>query len=199
MDIASAVGIVFYFAASIGYGMVMEWFWRGQTLGKRLLGLRVMDAQGLKLKFSQVVVRNLLRAVDSLPLLYFVGGITCLASSRFQRIGDLAGNTIVVRYPKPLAPDLSQILAGTYNSFHDYPYLEAQLRQRTTPREAGIALQAILRRDRLRPRARVALFQEIARHFMRAVKFPEDVVSCLSDEQVVRNVVDILYREQLTD
>ena len=45
----------------------------------------VMDAQGLRLAFSQIAVRNLLRVVDALPLLYMVGGLACLISSRAQR------------------------------------------------------------------------------------------------------------------
>ena len=60
-DFAMAVGILSYFLVSIGYGITTEWYWQGQTLGKRLLKLRVMDEQGLRLQFSQIVIRNLLR------------------------------------------------------------------------------------------------------------------------------------------
>ena len=66
-DWASALTVVLYFAASLAYAMIFEWYWRGQTLGKRLLGLRVVDAQGLRLRPAQVVLRNLLRAIDFLP------------------------------------------------------------------------------------------------------------------------------------
>src|SRR4051794_28343755 len=59
-DLALAVQIIGYFVLSIGYGILTEWYWRGQTLGKRLLRLRVMDAQGFKLNFSQIALRNLL-------------------------------------------------------------------------------------------------------------------------------------------
>src|SRR5713226_2817669 len=64
-ELAQATYILAYFVISIGYGIAFEWFWRGQTLGKRVLGLRVMDEQALRLEFSQVAVRNLLRVVDS--------------------------------------------------------------------------------------------------------------------------------------
>src|SRR5438270_4037345 len=53
-DFANALTAVTYFVVSMGYGMAMEWFWRGQTIGKRLLHLRVVDAQGLRLHFSQI-------------------------------------------------------------------------------------------------------------------------------------------------
>ncbi|MFH1092451.1 MAG: RDD family protein, partial [Pseudomonadota bacterium] len=194
-DLAAGASILSYFAISIGYGIVLEWFWRGQTLGKRLLRLRVMDEQGLKLQFSQIAVRNLLRFVDSLPGLYLVGGLACLISRRAQRLGDFAGSTIVVRHLKAGEPDLDQLLADKYNSFRDYPHLEARLRQKTSPAEAGLALQALLRRDELDPEARVQLFSDMAGHFKQMVEFPPEAVEGLSEEKYVRNVIDSLFRQ----
>src|SRR5258708_2943362 len=92
-DVAGAFYTLGYFVVSVGYGIVCEWFWRGQTVGKRLFRLRVMDAEGLRLQFGQVVMRNLLRFVDALPAFYFVGGVTSCLNSRCQRLGDLAANT----------------------------------------------------------------------------------------------------------
>jgi uncharacterized RDD family membrane protein YckC len=194
VDIAKAVTLLFYFVLSVGYGMILEWHWRGQTLGKRLLRLRVVDAQGLRLQFSQVAIRNLLRFVDSLPLFYLVGGLACFFSRRAQRLGDFAANTIVIRTPQVAEPDLDQLLAGKYNSMRAYPHLEARLRQRVSPADAGIALQALLRRELLEPAARVELFSEIAQHFKALVTFPPEASEGLADEQYVRNVVDVVYR-----
>src|SRR2546425_5555864 len=180
----------------VGYGIVLEWFWRGQTLGKRLLRLRVMDAQGLRLQFSQIVIRNLLRFVAMLPAFYLVGGIACLASRRAQRLGDFAANTIVVRNPKIQEPNLDQLLAGKFNSLREYPHLAARLHQHVSPGEARVALQALLRRDELNAQARVELFSEIAAHFRSLVEFPPATTEGITDEQYVRNVVDILFRPQ---
>ncbi|HAV61920.1 MAG TPA: RDD family protein, partial [Verrucomicrobiales bacterium] len=85
-DFATAISILMFFALTLSYGIALEWLWRGQTLGKKLLRLRVVDIEGMRLQFSQVVVRNLLRAVDSLPFFYVVGGITCLFSRHVQRL-----------------------------------------------------------------------------------------------------------------
>ena len=193
-DIAMAVGILTYFVVSIGYGIATEWCWQGQTLGKRLLRLRVMDEHGLRLQFSQIVIRNLLRFVDSLPLFYMVGGLACLISHRAQRLGDFAANTIVVWNPSVSKPDLDQLLEGKYNSFREYPHIEARLRQRVSPQEAGIVLQAIMRRDELDSLARIELFHDIADHFKTMVAFPQEATEGISDEQYARNVVDVLYR-----
>jgi uncharacterized RDD family membrane protein YckC len=197
-DLARAINVLAYFFISIGYGILTEWFWRGQTLGKRLLRLRVMDAEGMRLQFSQIAIRNLLRSVDMLPALYLVGGTACLLTARAQRLGDLAANTIVVRNPKIREPDLDQVLAGKYNSLRDYSHLTARLRQRISPAEAGVALQAVLRRDELEDKARVELFADIAGHFRTLAEFPPEAVESITDEQYVRNVVDVVFRPHRT-
>lgn len=191
-----AVVLVAFFAANFAYFIGLEWLWRGQTLGKWFMRLRVMDEQGLKLQFSQVAIRNLLRPVDQIPALYLVGGLALLLSKRAQRLGDFAANTIVVHTPDRAEPDLENVLAGKYNSLREFPHLEARLRKRVSADEARIALQALLRRDTLAPAERVRLFAEIADHFRGLVPFPEEATLGVADEQYVRNVVDILFRPQ---
>jgi uncharacterized RDD family membrane protein YckC len=198
-DLAQAIMIVGYFVISIAYGVLLEWAWRGQTIGKRLLRLRVMDADGLRLQFHQVLLRNLLRFVDCLPALYLVGGLASFFSRRAQRLGDIAASTVVVYNPKPAEPDLDQLLAGKFNSLRQHPHLEARLRQRVAPDEARLALQALVRRDELEPGARVALFAELAEYFKGIVTFPPESVEAMPDEQYVRNVVDILFRTRAVE
>jgi uncharacterized RDD family membrane protein YckC len=193
-DLAAALATLSYFVLSIGYGVATEWVWRGQTVGKRIMRLRVMDAQGLRLQFHQILMRNLLRFADLLPGCYLVGGAAMVLSRRAQRLGDLAANTVVVHIPKHAEPDLDQLLAGKFNSFRQFPHIEARLRQRATPDEARLALQAIVRRDDLAPESRVRLFGELAAHFKTLATFPAEAVEAMPDEQYVRNVVDILFR-----
>jgi uncharacterized RDD family membrane protein YckC len=195
-DIAMAGIMLMYFGISISYGILTEWYWRGQTLGKRLLKLRVVDEQGLRLQFSQIVIRNLLRAVDALPLLYLVGGVSCLATRRAQRLGDYAANTIVIRRRPSVEFDIETVAAGKYNSFRDYPHLVARLRQGVSAQEAAIALQALLRREGLDPAARVDLFRDIASHFRSVVTFPEEATFGLTDEQYARNAVESLFQSR---
>jgi uncharacterized RDD family membrane protein YckC len=195
-DLAQALTLILYFFLSISYGMIMEWYWRGQTIGKRVLRLRVVDASGFRLQPSQVVIRNLLRSVDMIPFFYLIGGLACLLSRRAQRLGDFAASTIVVRIPKVEEPDLDQVLAGKFNSLRSYPHLEARLRQRTSPAEARLALHALIRRDQLDSTARLTLFEELAEYFRALVPFPPEASDGITDEQYLRNVVDVLYRSQ---
>jgi len=193
-DIVGAVLMIGYFLVSIGYGIVLEWLWRGQTIGKRILRLRVMDIQGLRLEPSQIAIRNLLRFIDSLPVFYLVGGVSCLISRNCQRIGDLAANTVVVRMPLISEPDLDRIMPGKFNSLRQYPHLATRLRQKASPAEASIALRALMRREELFPEARIELFAMVADHFRPLVRFPEEATRGLSDEQYVTNIADILFR-----
>jgi uncharacterized RDD family membrane protein YckC len=193
-DLGQALGVIFFFVVSMGYAMLLEWRWRGQTIGKRVMRLRVVDAQGLRLQFSQVAIRNLLRIVDLLPGLYVVGSLATLCTRKAQRLGDLAANTVVIRIPRIVEPNLDQLGADKYNSLRSHPHLCARLRQRVNPTEASTALQAIIRRDEMEAVARVQLFAELADHFRSKVDFPADAVEGIADEQYVRNVVDVIYR-----
>ncbi len=148
---AGAVGVAGYFVISLVYMSLAEWFWRGQTVGKRLLRLRVVEAGGLRLEPPQVIVRNLMRFIDALPLLYLVGGIACVLNRRRQRLGDLAAGTVVIRAPKLAEPDLDQLLGSKYNSLAEQRHLAARLRQKATPEIARIAFEAVLRRDEIEP------------------------------------------------
>ncbi len=192
-DLAQAVSIVGYFIFSQGCRIAMEWRWRGQTIGKRLLRLRVVDERGLPLTFAQVTLRNLLRFIDALPVAYAVGGATTLLNARAQRLGDLTAGTLVIWEPPEPAPDFAALRGEKYNSLRAHPGVGARLRQAIPPTEARVAWQALARRDALDADARVALFAELAARFRARTTVPEELRDGISDEQFVRNVVDVLY------
>ena len=86
-----------YFALVLLYYFALEAA-IGQTVGKLLLGLLVVRADGSRASVAAVAVRTLLRVVDWLPLFYLVGFIAMLATGlRRQRLGDLAARTSVAR------------------------------------------------------------------------------------------------------
>lgn len=89
------------FLLAWSYFVFLEWLWQGQTLGKRLYGLRVIRDDGAPAGFVAVLIRNLVRIVDFLPGFYGLGLMTIIVSSRSQRLGDIAAGTYVVRAPRP--------------------------------------------------------------------------------------------------
>ncbi|HSI09962.1 MAG: RDD family protein [Rariglobus sp.] len=193
-DAGTGVMIVTYFVLSRGYDILMDYGWRGQTLGKRVMRLRVVDARGLRLTFAQCVLRNLLRFIDSLPFAYAVGGVASLMNTRGQRLGDLAAGTIVVHEALEPAPDATVMGGQRYNSLRGQAALVARLRRESSPEEARAAWQALARREQIEPVARLTLYADLAAHFRRIGHIPDALVDGLTDEQQVRNVVDVLYR-----
>ena len=91
-----AILIAIGFAIYSGYFAAFEALWNGQTPGKRVVGLRVIDVSGRPLTVYAAIVRNLLRIVDQLPGMYALGMVSVLVTARQQRIGDLAAGTVVV-------------------------------------------------------------------------------------------------------
>lgn len=79
---------------ALGYFIGLELV-SGQTLGKRVVGIRVVSEKG-ELGAGPVLIRNLLRIVDGF-LCYLVGFVVALASKKNQRLGDMAASTRVVK------------------------------------------------------------------------------------------------------
>lgn len=91
-----------------GYAIICEVYWDGRTIGKRLLGLQVLRADGLPVGWRESVLRNLLLVGDFLPFFYFTGLLCMLFDTQFRRLGDIvAGTQVVYRAPILLRPTLN--------------------------------------------------------------------------------------------
>jgi len=80
----------------IFYGIVME-TWRGQTVGKMVMGIIVVKENGEPCTFAAAFLRNLFRIIDHLPTLYVIGFIVMAITEKKQRIGDRLAGTVVVK------------------------------------------------------------------------------------------------------
>ncbi|MCK5843844.1 MAG: RDD family protein [Victivallales bacterium] len=191
--ISQAIALILYFALNIAYGIILEWFWDGKTLGKKLSGLRVVDAEGLKLTFPQVVMRNLMRFIDIFPMFFLTGGITCVLTRKYQRLGDLAAQTVVVRTVKAGRPDIATLISDKYNSFKDHPHIAARLRNDVPAEIAALVLKALIRRKTLEIGARTEIYESLVGLLKTFAKFPQEATDGLSDERFLKNTVEILY------
>jgi len=91
--------LVFAVLALVYYGLAEAL--TGQTLGKKLLGLKVVSEDGSVATTGQILIRTLLRIVDQIPFLYLLGLIVMLATGRQRkRIGDIVARTRVVAAPR---------------------------------------------------------------------------------------------------
>jgi uncharacterized RDD family membrane protein YckC len=93
----SAFFLVSFFVIYPGYFIVCEVAFSGRTLGKRVVGIRVVTTEGLPISFWRSLLRTVARLVDYLPGLYMVGIVCILTSSKNQRLGDMLAGTLVVR------------------------------------------------------------------------------------------------------
>ncbi len=104
--------LAFWFLLFWFYGGLMETFWNGQTLGKRMMRIRVMSLDGQPVNALQAILRNVLRIVDAQPATLFQVGLWATAmTDRFQRLGDLACGTMVVVEQRHRLPPVIRISA----------------------------------------------------------------------------------------
>jgi uncharacterized RDD family membrane protein YckC len=128
------------------YPVLFELLARGQTPGKRLLGIAVVNDDLSPVTLGTSLIRNLLRTIDFLPMFYLAGIVTMLSNRRFQRLGDLAAGTQEISISKsaqtaavedilPLAP-ATRLLRSEQTSIVEFLQRSSQLSQ---PRQQELA------------------------------------------------------------
>jgi uncharacterized RDD family membrane protein YckC len=177
----SALGFVVWFLVDWGYAILFESIWSGQTVGKRIFGLRVLQESGVRIGFWHAAMRNLARPVDRLPLFYLIGGATAFLSSRQQRLGDILAGTIVVKERRLKIPASLARAQGETALLQD-PQFRAQVAKLSADEER-VLLAAALRREELAIEARLKLFSALS------TRLQEDLgvfkPKHLSDEKLV--------------
>jgi uncharacterized RDD family membrane protein YckC len=99
-----ALFLIGQLAIEWGYFVLSELVTGGRSLGKALVGLRVVTDTGMKIGLRESLMRNLLRTVDLLPSNYVVGLVAMVLSPQCKRLGDLAAGTVVIRLDRPQRP-----------------------------------------------------------------------------------------------
>ena len=87
---------IFFLVIMIIYFIALEALF-GQTLGKLIMEIKIVDKEGNSPGFRKSLIRNLLRVVDALPSLYILGIYLISTSEKNQRYGDKKTKVIVVR------------------------------------------------------------------------------------------------------
>lgn len=162
-----ALGGIVVFVLFWGYYMVFEVTTNGQSLGKRALGLRVIKAGGYPIGFTDAAIRNLVRIVDFLPFCYGVGLLSMLVSKRWQRLGDLAAGTLVIKTARTdvkLTSGNSQANNPSINiSPQEFLYTAWIQPALVTETEMGVIREYLVRRRTLPGYRRAELARTIAR------------------------------------
>ena len=187
--LGTAVALLWIFALQWGYFLLFEWLWTGQTPGKRVVGIRVIQERGLAVTFFQAAARNLVRVVDALPAFYALGFVAAAVSRHHRRLGDLAAGTLVVQVEGRARP--IQPLADTGDDPEGPLEQAARARLGRLNREQRQAiLDLCLRRDQLPLRERVRMFREVAGWCEQRLELPRE--AGVSDEKLVARLARVI-------
>jgi uncharacterized RDD family membrane protein YckC len=104
-DLGLALASILTFLVYFGYDVAFEVLGGGRTPGKRIARLRVLRDDGRPVELLSSCIRNVIRLVEGLPLLYLPAMVSIFVTAHNQRIGDLAARTIVVRDPAKATND----------------------------------------------------------------------------------------------
>jgi uncharacterized RDD family membrane protein YckC len=189
--LGQAVFALWVFVLNWGYFLFFEWLWHGQTPGKRLLGIRVIQWRGTAISFYQAAVRNLLRVVDSMPWLllfgfYGLGFAVAACNRRQRRLGDFAANTLVVHVERKGRPIQSLHDAAAAAEVTSAGFVRQRLGLLSREQKQTL-LDLCVRRDQLRLQDRARLFAAVAAHFRDKLEIPAAALK--SDEKFVLELV----------
>ena len=154
------------------YHPVLELAMRGRTPGKRVAGVRIVARDGGPPSPGALLVRNVFRLIDSLPLFYCVGLVATVVTREHLRIGDMAAGTLLV-YERGDAR-LPATAVGSAD-----PRIDAQAMELVT--------ELLERWGSLTPESRQQLAQQLlARHSGGAGEHADDTVLRQALERLVR-------------
>lgn len=95
--IGGLIVLIMFLVIFLGYYVILETVLNGQTLGKKIVNIRVRKEGGYAPTFWDILLRNIIRLVDFFPFLYCTGLIVMFFNNRAKRLGDFAAGTIVVK------------------------------------------------------------------------------------------------------
>lgn len=113
---ATAIFTLLSFLLYWGYFTLFEALWGGRTPGKRVAKIRVIQKSGRAIGFFEAIVRNFIRIIDQIPLIYGIGVLFVFITKQHQRLGDLAAGTLVVREQESDAPAWGNTPTRTFTS-----------------------------------------------------------------------------------
>lgn len=95
--LAGVFVVLLFLIVPFAYYVLFETFWNGQTIGKRVVGIRVLRDDGSPIDFVAAAARNLIRTIDVLPPALAADVLVMLLSRKGQRLGDVVAGTVVVK------------------------------------------------------------------------------------------------------
>ncbi len=154
----TAISIVLGFAIYVGYFVVFETLWHGQTPGKRYAKIRVIREDGQPAGVSQALLRSLLRPIDDF---LSIGMLFIILGKREKRLGDWVAGTIVVQNDRP-------VVSATFQTSQQSTLLATELLataniSQLLPDDFAVIREYLQRRSLMETKARSDLSLQLAR------------------------------------
>jgi len=161
--LSTAILLIFTVLVIVGYPLIFETATRGRSVGKIVMGLRVVSDDGGPERFRQALFRALASVVEIWMFFGSPAVVSSILSSKAKRIGDIFAGTVVVSErgprlgPPPAMPpslawwasslQLSGLNAGQAEVARQFlsraTQLDPKLRQRMAYRIAGDVVSRI--------------------------------------------------------
>ena len=184
-----AIQILILFGVYIGYFIVFETLWRGQTPGKKYVKIRVIRDDGRNVGIQQSILRSLLRPIDDI---LFVGLLLILFTPQEKRLGDWVAGTISIQEGQAVAekeislsleaPDLATKL------------IETGKVAALTPDEFATIRKYLYRYPALSPSAKIQVSDRLAQQIINKIELPDRLPT--RDSHLIIEAVFLAYQQQ---
>lgn len=184
-----AIQLLISFFIYVGYFVVFETLWQGQTPGKRFAKIRVICDDGKPIRLQQSTLRSLLRPVDDL---FFLGVFFIVLGKREKRLGDLVAGTLVIQEEQPVASS-SFPISKEAETLATQLLIDADF-SGMLPEDFAVIREYLQRRAAMIPAARAELSRQLA-HQSKEVIALEKVPKGVTANQFLEAVY-LAYQQQ---
>lgn len=177
-----SIQLLITFFVYVGYFVLFETLWQGQTPGKRYVKIRVIRDDGRPVRLPQATLRALVRPVDEL---FFMGVFFIALGKREKRLGDWLAGTVVIQEERSITPanfpvsEEAQALANRLQTQADLSLL--------SPEDFAVIREYLQRRGGMVATARAELSRKLAHQVKTVItleKVPKGVTANLFLEAV---------------
>lgn len=169
-----SIQLLILFVIYVGYFVIFETIWQGQTPGKRYVKIRVIRDDGRPIRLQQATLRALFRPVDDI---LFIGMLLIVFNKKEKRLGDWVAGTIVIEEAKAVADIIST--SETAQKLAKYLLEEADMSQ-LLPEDFAVIRNYLQRSKSMTKQAKIELSKKLAteiKQIIRLTETPEKVTA----------------------
>jgi uncharacterized RDD family membrane protein YckC len=185
----SAIQLLIIFAVYIGYFILFETLWQGQTPGKRHVKIRVIRDDGRNVGIQQSILRALLRPIDDL---FCLGILFIIFTPQEKRLGDWVAGTILIQEGQTVANQKISLLPAATDLATQV--IETGRIAALTPDDFATIRKYLYRYPALDPAAKIQVSDRLARQILAKIELADRPPSL--DAHLMLEAVFLAYQQQ---